>query len=653
MGRDVMTNQMTDDGPIAYDTVIGEELNVIRQKRSKSNPDDEPAKAKDNLFGIALSGGGIRSATINLGVLHVLNELGILRRADYLSTVSGGGYIGGYVHAKLNKERSFDALFDHDIDHLRKRGDYLTPGSGGIKWLTRLRLAGAFVFSFAMNWVSILLLLMVLLWSIHTVAHGTATLLGPKAFWLWILPAITLIMHFFLNPLRHWRLWPVNTLYWIEGLLLVPIVVVLIDKYLARLLFSVLGLDGSHVLLAAALLLVTGFFANPNLLTFHRFYRDRLASAYLRAAGKGDWAAKLWQMEPSKTGAPYPLINTCLNLMGERDERFAGTKGSDYFLLSPKYCGSDSTGYVETDGPGYRRMTLSTAVAVSGAAVNPNRGTGTNKYLAVLMTLLNLRLGYWAWNPKKGSRLDPFRRMLYSWWPQYHIAELFSGTNTNRGRVSISDGGHIENLGIFELLRRKCKLIIAIDAGADPRYGFFDLRNLAIRAKNELGVSLKFRQKPEDLIRPSASDGFSQSHFVLADIEQLPREKGENSTRIGLLVYVKSSLRPPCAWQEDLSADASKKKDPETQSREYKNSHAAFPHESTADQFFDEQQWNAYYYLGRFMAGDLVKANLRDEKETHRKREEMRKKTIDHLHDYFSSLTVGEDKCAQANTIAG
>ena len=50
-----------------------------------------------NLLGLAFSGGGIRSATFNLGVLQALSKIGLLKQVDYLSTVSGGGYIGSWL----------------------------------------------------------------------------------------------------------------------------------------------------------------------------------------------------------------------------------------------------------------------------------------------------------------------------------------------------------------------------------------------------------------------------------------------------------------------------------------------------------------------------------------------------------------------------
>lgn len=70
---------------------------------------DEPfcTETEDDRIGLALSGGGIRSATFGLGLLQGLSRLGVLSHLDYLSTVSGGGYIGGWWTAW--RTRSYDA----------------------------------------------------------------------------------------------------------------------------------------------------------------------------------------------------------------------------------------------------------------------------------------------------------------------------------------------------------------------------------------------------------------------------------------------------------------------------------------------------------------------------------------------------------------
>ena len=109
----------------------------VEQKKEDEIPQSKMAepqlldKAPFDMFGIALSGGGIRSATFNLGFIKGLNEKGIFKYADYLSTVSGGGYIGSFIQKRLAETHDYDTLFAKDeMDHLKAHGDYLKPGNG-------------------------------------------------------------------------------------------------------------------------------------------------------------------------------------------------------------------------------------------------------------------------------------------------------------------------------------------------------------------------------------------------------------------------------------------------------------------------------------------------------------------------------------------
>lgn len=582
-----MTTEASNGVPLKK--VLEDEGKVIQEKRQKYHPEDQGGPS----LGIALSGGGIRSATVNLGVLEVLNACHVLSRADYLSSVSGGGYIGGYVHAKIKQggPAIFQQLFAREeIDNLRNYGYYLTPGKGCKKFWNNLRMFGALTASLLMNWVWVIALFGILVFGFKSLYF--------QRYWdviIWMvasLAGIVLAYHYFFHGLRHIKLWSSDKLNYLEGVLL------LLGVFLGGLhLASTAQTATSQGLLVSLfILLVTGCFANPNILSLHRFYRDRLAGAFLQTAGTGDTGLKLAELRPDSAGgwAPYPLINTCLNLFNLTDRNFKGTKSSDYFLLSPLYCGAKLTGYGDTQGPGYKGITLATAVAVSGAAINPHMGTLSNRLVAFFMTLLNLRLGYWALNP---GPYIPWLFKYITWWPYYHILELLSLKDTRRWRVNLSDGGHIENLAVYELLRRKCRLIIAVDATADPNYAFADLKNLVIRARNELGVAITFRQDPETFIRPRPSQGFSRSHFVTAEITDLPGKEPDQQLykSPGVLIYLKSSMRAPLNGKEIDSA-----------SYAYKTYHPAFPHESTANQFFDPDQWGAYYHLGRFMAGDLL-----------------------------------------------
>ena len=631
-----------------------EELSVISKKRFALHPEDGVDNPLENLFGIALSGGGVRSATLCLGFLKILKECGILSRADYLSTVSGGGYAGAYVQAKLtDAEPDENLLQDDDIKKLRSKGYYLAPGEGFVRVLTRLRLAGAFFASLVMNWVWVILLFLLLALLSKLVGDqifrsGDHSLLETT----FIICGAVLAFHYFCHLLRHVRvggfpLWSSDVLNVVEGALFTFIAMVValewarqcVPHFFETWSISILGtkffpcpedqwLPVFQLLLVAGVFAISGFFANPNILTMHRFYRDRIARAYLRTVSRKSMWLRLQDWIGGKDGrgnphAPYPLINTCLNVLGKG--KHLGAKTSDYFLLSPLYCGSELTDYVSTAESYYKKMTFSTATAISGAALNPEMGQKTNKVVSFFMTLLNLQLGYWALKPK--TRFNyPF-----DWWPWCNILQLLSWTNAERRRINISDGGHIENLGVYELLRRESKLIIAIDAGADPTYGFSDLRNLVMRARNELGVAIEFREgfHPEDRIKPKPSVGFSSSHYAIADVYYLPDKK--KSPYQGLLVYVKSSMRAPSGHREV------KESDEEYKSYYYKMYHPNFPHESTADQFFDADQWDAYFQLGQYIAGDLLNVKLREKAKSTRAKEEWKKMTINEIWKRFKA----------------
>lgn len=595
--------------PVPLDDLLQAEWTAIDAERAERRRDDRWFQEPGNRFGIALSGGGIRAATIAYGFLEVLNRFTLLSQADYLSTVSGGGFTGGYIHLRLSERRDapdpYATLFSkEDQDWFQSNGKYLTPGTGARQLFSDLKLASALLASLLLNWTWMAALagfLYFLLAGLWQAVGWDRVALSQR--WLVVVSLVVLSWHLLFHWLRHTRpvaLWSSDFLNRLEAWLLAALVVYatsLTGGAAVESPVTSLTRAGGSLLALAAL----GFLVNPNLLTMHRFYRDRLARAYLRAVAERRLHVRLHQLS-ARAGkwrrAPYPLINACVNLLGGSDPRFKGTRTSDYFLLSPLYCGSKLTGYRPTRDRSFRGMTLATAVACSGAAVNPEMGWRSSTALALLMSLLNLRLGYWARNP----RFEPTDWLTRApWWPAYQLLEVFSLTDSNRRLVNISDGGHIENLGVYELLRRRCRLIVALDASGDPHYGFDDLRNLVIRARQELGVTITFRQPPEEFIRPASSNGFSRSQFVLADIGTLSGAPQGPDAYSGLLVYIKSSLRAQQRWKQL-----------DSESFAYKTYHPTFPHESTANQFFDPVQWKAYYSLGRFIAGDLLREDCTD-----------------------------------------
>ena len=702
---------------VNYHQVIEKEKEILKRRRTELGV-EKADQLDHNKFGIALSGGGIRSATINLGFLQTLNDLNVLKRVDYLSTVSGGGYTGAYIQATLKKEKgNYDQLFkDTHIDHMRKNGEYLMPGRGIEKFLNRIILIVGFFISLLMSWLSPFIIFMLgylgylLLegFGLNQAGYSNAM----EFLFNVIMPfgMILLFFHFILNVVLNYSLSVSKFFNKLEAILFMVVLLGLAGSFIFNLDWSRLELTSdklSYYIMVAFALIVLGYFANPNSLSFHRFYRNQLANAFLSNAAEyknvllQDLLEKKKNEETGEndvpfTFAPYPIINTCLNLQAVNKPKtkkgatrrssaiedqiinFAGTKTSDYFLLSPLYCGSKLTGYIPTANTyNYQDITLPAAATISAAAVNPGMGTYSNRILSVLTTIFNARLGYWILNPKKTKLYDSL-----VWWPRYFVYELLSKIGMDNEMLNISDGGHIENLGIYELLRRKCRLIIAVDAGADQEFTFDELENLTIRARNELGLEIRFRRKDilEEKIRPKPSVGYSEDRFAIADICQVWEEiklrnefdeplcdtngndlevlinykgyekvvdkdfvlrsilkklkkqitpkvapfvlmqameilekevqkKLKTDLKIGTFVYVKSSVTAPQG-----KPFINKKDNPvKYYTYKYKIYHPEFPHESTADQFFDPIQWTAYYELGRYICADVMGVDNLDE----------------------------------------
>ena len=159
---------------------------------------------------------------------------------------------------------------------------------------------------------------------------------------------------------------------------------------------------------------------------------------------------------------------------------------AESFILSPLYCGSKTTGYRPrhaprgtsrttrsspgTGAPALDAMTgygddirLGTAISVSGAAASPNAGYHSSPLVTILMTMLNARLGLWFGNPARAKWRRSGPNFAF-----YLLGELLGRTTNKRQYVNLSDGGHFENLGAYELVRRRCRYIVVCDAGADP-----------------------------------------------------------------------------------------------------------------------------------------------------------------------------------------
>jgi hypothetical protein len=360
-------------------------------------------------------------------------------------------------------------------------------------------------------------------------------------------------------------------------------------------------------MLVGAFLLAVGWKLTPNANSLHRLYRDRLSKAFLfdplsavsrpavpGAARTGAVAPPFAPLDTFKLSdlaaghAPFHIINAALNIQASAVSNMRG-RNAEFFTFTPTHVGSTITGYapiaaMEAAEP---RLDLATAIAVSGAAASSNMGSNSIKPLAPTLALLNVRLGYWLRNPARiigraGRKAEADPSLFYLWKEMWGLLR-----ETDRA-VYLTDGGHIENLGVYELLRRRCRLIIAVDAEADPAHSFGSFIKLQRYARIDLGIRIEMpwqairdvstasMGKAQNVDLGNATDGVSEGpHMALGTIDY-----GGGST--GYLLYVKSSLTG----------------DENDYVRDYARRHAFFPQESTADQFFSEEQFEVYRALG-------------------------------------------------------
>ena len=224
-----------------------------------------------------------------------------------------------------------------------------------------------------------------------------------------------------------------------------------------------------------------------------------------------------------------------------------------------------------------RNLTLGRAMSISGAAVDPNMGYLQSPMLTVFLTVLNARLGYWMQRPVKlgwkASGPTSGGGLL--------LRELLGLTDAKSEFVHLSDGGHFENLGVYELIRRRCRFIVALDSGEDGNPSNDNLTTLVRLCRIDFGVRIQINTDP---LRMSGDGRLTSTHVVIGRVRYDDVDDGEKE---GMLVYVKISLtgdEPP-----DVQGFAARNPD--------------FPHEATdLRQSFDEERFEAYRNLGDHIA---------------------------------------------------
>jgi hypothetical protein len=370
------------------------------------------------------------------------------------------------------------------------------------------------------------------------------------------------------------------------------------------------------------------FFTNLNLVSQHRMYRDRLMEALCpdrKSVEKGVWhpakTADAMQLSVLAGGAnsgkrqetdaririvgPYHLINTALVIPDSDKPKYSG-RGADSFVFSPRFCGSDATRWLKTETYMDDGMVLPTAMAISGAALNAHSGPDGKGFLrtplvSFLVTLFGAQLGYWAPNPGNPKQVQTTANYL-----RPGLSGLLGyGMDEKAGFLQLSDGGHFENLGLYELIRRKMDLILVSDGGQDGDFTFADLGNAIERVRVDFGVSIRFDDEcyvPEGVLpKPLEAKsetwakkfGLAKRGFALASIWYPDRQS------CGVLIYVKATMID--GLPSDLYA--------------YKAQNPEYPDQTTLDQFFDEDQFEAYRELGYNLVKQMF-AEFDEEKAT-------------------------------------
>ena len=275
---------------------------------------------------------------------------------------------------------------------------------------------------------------------------------------------------------------------------------------------------------------------------------------------------------------PILVVNMTLNKIGRAS--LAGLyRKAVSFTATSLHTGSASLGYRSSaeygsnPARGQRGISLGTAMTISGAAASPNMGTFSSPLLTFLLTMFNARLGAWLGNPAEAQwrRGEPKHSLAP------FLSEMLGRTTDDSPYVYLSDGGHFENLGLYEMVLRRCRYILVIDAGCDPVFTFHDLANAIRQVRIDMGVPIVFDRGIG--IGENAVDRATR-HYAVASI-QYSAIDGRNADD-GMLVYIK----PAVSGDEPVDVLT------------YRKARPLFPHEPTADQWFDEAQFESYRALG-------------------------------------------------------
>jgi hypothetical protein len=357
-------------------------------------------------------------------------------------------------------------------------------------------------------------------------------------------------------------------------------------------------------LAAAAVVGLMGLAVHNRRYSLHLFYRERLNSAFAlwrrRRASSGHVVAEpipynetlaFTEIGAKLAGSGMPQLVVCCAVNLTTDEVPAG-RFAESFTFTQDRSGSPLFGYHPTRrfetarGPTGTTLTLPSLMAVSGAALSPMMGRFTYPPMRFLMALTNVRLGVWVPSPLNEHWNDPppdrstwwrrlWRRVVDGWHEPgayYVLREALGVLRPDARFVYLSDGGHWENLGLVELLRRQCTHVLCFDASSEPTGAGQDIGRAMALARSDLGVRVELDPRPT-----IAGDGGLAADVAARGTIRYPHRAEEAK-----LVYAKAVLTGASSW--DLHA--------------FRRRDHVFPNHPTGQQIFTDEQFEAYRALG-------------------------------------------------------
>ncbi len=412
--------------------------------------------------------------------------------------------------------------------------------------------------------------------------------------------------------------------------------------------------------------LLLTIFVDSNRTAPHYFYRDRLTEAFLRTEArvernnfKEKQGAALFMVRNDEDlnlkdlgentqyntyNAPYHIINAAINLGGS-DELVRKSHKSDHFMFSKYYVGSSVTGYVPTKRYGTHEngIRLAKAMTIAGAAAGSGMGIYTFLGQRFLMTLFNVRLGQWIENPWWYHKLEPNASIVpvnsnaerlieskWTFWLYYLVREIMGWTNARERLVNVSDGGHTgDNLGMLALFHRRCRVVVVVDSEKDEKYTFGSFNNAVRLALVEQNININIDLTPliPDWNKKSDNKLNMSTRSVAVGTIHYPKRPEDTEEFVGTLIYLRASVSewntdntvgekelvdllsmirndvyPKSPYKNPFIQGAKKDWNLPAHVENYNRTHEDFPNQSTLNQFYDTEEFEAYRALGEHVA---------------------------------------------------